>query len=203
MLWTEGTQKLKILFLPLYTQGSGLWALVPMPWLRLYLFLPHWNDLEVSTQHKRVDCIETLTATVLATALRRLPNDGRKGSGSRLRLPRIITFTIIIGRLPSGICLRSWLLAWAPPCIHTGTDRQKWNYLEERTFALQYVLYPKYFLVCLFVYQKDMLVVTLNWLTASYRVKNKSLQAYLKQIGLQLRSRRNIKSDSVISPGAL
>lgn len=121
-----------------------------MPWLRLYLFLPHWNDLEVSTQHKRVDCIETLTAMVLATALRRLPNDGRKGSGSQLRLPRIITFTIIIGRLPSGICLRSWLLAWAPPCIHTGTDRQKWNYLEERTFALQYVLYPKYFLVCLF-----------------------------------------------------
>lgn len=133
----------------------------------------------------------------------RLPNDGRRGSGSQLRLPRIITFIIVIESLPSGIGLRSWLLAWAPPCIHTGTDMQNWNHLEERTFALQYVSYPKYFLVCLFVYQKDMLVVTLNLLTASSRDKNKSLQAYLKLIGLQLRSRRNIKSDSVISPGAL
>lgn len=164
-----------------------------MPWWRLYLFLPHRDDLEVSAQHKRMDCIETLT----------VPNDRRRGSSSRLRLPRIITFIIVIESLPSGICLKRWVLAWAPPCIHTGTDRQKWNHLEERTFALQWVLYPKYFLVCLFVYQKDMLVVTLNLLTASNRVKNKRLQAYLKLIGLQLRSRRNIKSDSVISPGAL
>lgn len=47
------------------------------------------------------------------------------GRVSQLILPRIMALIIIIKRFPSGICLRSWLFAWAPPCIHTQAQTLK------------------------------------------------------------------------------